>query len=134
MVEDYIERQIDQLGKALRKWLSKIILLREQGKESHWVENSIQSELNLDFSEIILQDKADVIPFLQKRMIDRNLEAVAEIMIELAKFDLADSDKAERRNRTALTILEYLEKTSATFSLSRKAKIEELKKSISINL
>ena len=134
MVEDYIERQIDQLGKALRKWLSKIILLREQGKETNWVENSIQSELNLDFSEIILQDKADVIPFLQKRMIDRNLEPIAEIMIELAKFGLADSDKANRLNRTALAILEYLEKTSVTFSLSRNAKIEELKKSIETNL
>ena len=131
MVEDYIERQIDQLGKALRKWLSKIVTLREGGRELDSVANSIKTECDLDFAEVLRQNKNEVIGFLKKKGVaHKNLETIADLMLEFSKFESAAPDRKLRLNQSALEIFEYVETLDTTFSLNRQSKITALKKII----
>jgi hypothetical protein len=133
--EDYIKRQIDQLGRVLGKILADLIGLKAKGQVSEGIEaasEALKGELDLDIDDLasIPPEKFLLILKEEKKLSDINFEKLADILFLLAeKPDLFNSDK-DRRSKLyerSLIMYEYLDKTSSTYSFERNAKIEKIR-------
>jgi len=136
--EDYIKRQIDQIGIMLEKLFSVLLGLRAKGRESEeilQVDNALSDTLNLNVDDLLAIAADKLIETLQGdiKLTNQNLEALAEILCLVA--DDADSDKNDNSRKAkmyerSLIIYEYVNKVSSTYSLERHQLIEKIKKAL----
>ena len=132
MEQDYLKRQIDQLGKVLGKILAEILRLKKQGNVSDVVLVSHQmfkSELDLDIDEILNIPYSDFAERLVAEYDFNNnaLSKLADILLSLAE---RNADKREAIHSKCIQIYEYLDKTERTFSFDRQAKIEQIRENL----
>jgi hypothetical protein len=133
--EDYIKRQIDQLGYILGKILTHLFGLKTQGQitDGIGVVNPIlKNELNLTVDELISIPAEKFIYTLAeyKNLNDENLGSLAEILIFLAdelNSNGRDQEKMKRLYQKSLMIFEHIEETGSIYSYDRHLKIEKLK-------
>jgi len=132
--DDYFLRQIDLLGRILGKILTDLLKKKGTGEIMDSVEvtaQALKSELDIDLSSLLLVDNENLVEFLktEKKFGEQHLEKMAELFFILGQ-DLKN-EKALLFLEKSLTIYEYLNKTSSTYSLDRIYKIDKIKKMIS---
>lgn len=131
--EDYLQRQIDQLGRVLGKLLSNLLALKNKGQTSIGIEiadQTLKQQLDLNIQEIIDIKTADLIKILkaEKNFTNEYLAQLAEILYVLAD-DSPDNNK-KRIYVKCLTIYEYLENTEKTYSFDRQMRIKQIKSAL----
>ncbi|SFA74217.1 hypothetical protein SAMN05660845_0324 [Flavobacterium swingsii] len=120
--EDYLTRQINQLGFVLKKILEKLTRTKSSDGLSETV-SVVNFKLNeqLGFDLEILDTISDdnLIEFLTQKegFNHENLELFADILIKMDK---------EKYAKKALQIYNYVNQATATFSFERDFKIKEL--------
>jgi hypothetical protein len=134
--EDYIKRQIDQLGRVLGKILADLMGLkarRQASLEIESVSQALKTELGLTIDDLTLIPTDSFLTTLldTKKFSDNNFEQLAEIMFLIAEeLNIKNTDvgKMKQLYERALIIFEILDKTSSTYSFDRHSKIEKIKK------
>jgi hypothetical protein len=132
--DDYFLRQIDILGRILGKILTELLKKKSSGEIMDSVEvtaQALKSELDIDLKSLILVGNENLVEFLktEKKFGDQHLEKMAELFFIVGQ-DLKN-EKALLYLEKSVTIYEYLNKTSSTYSLDRIYKIDKIKKMIS---
>ena len=134
--EDFIKRQIDQLGKVLEKILADLIGLKTQGQISVGIEaadQALKNELDLNVDDLTSIPIEKFIETLQEgnKLSNENFDILAGILFMLAEeFDNRDTDNEKKRKlfERSLTIYEHLDKASLTYSFDRHFKIDKIKR------
>lgn len=134
--EDYIKRQIDQLGRVLGKILAGLMGLKARGQASRGIESvsqDLKTELGLNIEDLTLIPTESFLATLldTKKFSDSNFEQLAEIMYFIAgELNVKNKDVSTMKllYERALVIFEILDQTSSTFSYDRHTKIEKIKK------
>jgi hypothetical protein len=127
--DDYFLKQIDLLGRVLGKILAELLKLKskvEVIEMSAFTSQTLKSELDIDLDELVSMTDIAMIQFLQneKNFNHNHLEKIAEILY-LIDFD-SDNTK-DLILKKSLVILEFLDRTSTTYSPERISKIELIK-------
>jgi hypothetical protein len=131
--DDYFLNQIDILGRILGKVLADLLMLKNQGNILDGIEIAQQqliSELDLDLNEIILLSPEKLIPFLNKKFNFKveNLDKIAEILFKIGvKIKSENTNNTNNYLTSALTIFNYTNTKSSTFSIEKMNKIEKIK-------
>jgi hypothetical protein len=133
--EDWLIRQINQLGRALGKILADLLGLKALGRVSEGIETAdknLISELDLNMDALTAIPTELFIKTLQegKQFSNDMLEMLADIFLIIAEeFEQSgkDEEKKKKLYERSLTIYEYLDKTSATYSFERHYKIERIR-------
>ena len=136
--EDYIKRQIDQLGRVLGKILSGLMGLKARGQASQGIESASQAlrtELGLNLEDLTLIPTDSFLTTMldTRKFSDNNFEQLAEIMFLIAEeLNSMDTDVSIMKllYERALVIFEILDKTSSTYSFDRHSKIEKIKNAL----
>ena len=136
--EDYIKRQIDQLGYVLGKILSDLLGLKTQGRLNDgmgMVSPIFKKELDMNLEELI-SIPADV--FIQtltgnNKLNNDSLNCLAEILFFLSE----NPDKSQQNDdivmelkRKALVIYEYVDETSSTYSYDQHLIMKQIRNTI----
>jgi hypothetical protein len=134
--EDYLKRQIDQLGQVFARLLGIIFELKNQGKETEIVaivDKTLNSELGLDLSKLITIPKDTFIETLtqNKEISKESLDKLADILLNIADREQGNVTKDIILERV-LEIYKYLENNDKTYSFERYLKMEKIKKDISV--
>ncbi|MCX6267849.1 MAG: hypothetical protein NTW16_10900 [Bacteroidetes bacterium] len=133
--EDYIKRQIDQLGRVLGKIFADLTGLRTQGQTGEVLEaadHSLKSELGLNIDELTSISTENFIPTLQtgRNFNHDSLDTLADILFLLAEEPDHDGSGKEHRRKLydrSLVIYEYLDAVSGTYSFDRHLRMEKIK-------
>lgn len=134
--EDYIKRQIDQLGKVLGKILAGLMRLKARGQASQGIESvsqDLKTELGLNLKDLTLIPTESFLTTLldTRKFSDNNFEQLAEIMFLIAEeLNAKNNDLSVMKlfYERALVIFEILDQTNTTYSIDRHTKIEKIKK------
>jgi hypothetical protein len=133
--EDWLIRQINQLGRVLGKILADLLGLKTKGQVGEGIEaaeQALKGELDLDISHLAAMPTDRFIITLRegKQFTDENFEMLADIFLIVAEeLDQNDRDNGKKKQllEKALIIYEYLDKTGSTYSFERHNKIEKIK-------
>ena len=128
--DDYFLKQIDILGRTLGKILANLLNLKSQGEIIEVIEitaQSLKSELDLNLNELLKTSNTNLIKFLQddKKFNSDHLEKIAEILFELGS--VVNNDIKINVLEKSLTIYDYLNHKSLTYSHDRLMKIEKIR-------
>jgi hypothetical protein len=128
--EDFLKKQIDQLGLVLGKMLADLLGLKTQGQIQlgiSIVNQALKEEISLDINDLVLIPKEEFITKLleSKSFNNENLEKIADILL-LIGVDSQNSMKKDLLERSLL-IFEYINKTTSTYSFERHLKIQRIK-------
>lgn len=128
--DDYFLKQIDILGRTLGKILANLLNLKSQGEIIEVIEitaQSLKSELDLNLNELLNTSNTNLIKFLQddKKFNSDHLEKIAEILFELGS--VVNNDIKINVLEKSLTIYDYLNHKSLTYSHNRLMKIEKIR-------
>ena len=132
--EDFIKRQIDQLGRVLGTILADLIGLKAQGQISEGIEaadKELKKKLDLNVDNLTSISTEKFIKTLQegKKLSNDNFDKLVDILFLLTEeLDERNTDN-EKKNKLyerSLTIYEHLEYTSSTYSFDRHFKIEKI--------
>ena len=126
--QDYLERQIQQLARALSKIISDFL-----GLKSHDVNDalektnhSLKEKLGFDFQDIIKISNEDFITIIQNdnSFNVENLDKLADLIYIIAE----NKTGIERKIlfEKSLTIINYIEKTQSIYSLERQTKKDKI--------
>ena len=134
--EDFLKRQIDQLGRVLGRILTALLGFKAQGQMSEGIEiadQSLKNELGLNTNDLILiPTKSFITKLLDiKKFNDNNFEELAEILYLIAEelnFNNSEIEKMKKMYERSLIIYELLDQTCSTYSFDRHSKIEKIKK------
>jgi hypothetical protein len=133
--EDYLKRQIDQLGRVLGKVLSDLLGLKSAGQVTEGTEaasQALKNGIGLDISDMASIPAGEFVEILRNtwQINDGNLETLAEIMLVFAE----DSDQGGAAGEGVsalyeriLLIYEYLDQTSSLYSYERHARINRIR-------
>jgi len=121
--EDYLAKQISQLGFFLEKALEKLMKQKSDSGLSSSVSEinlKLQEELGFDLNSVENLSETEMIAFLDSQPLlnPENLETLADILSVLDKADFT---------KKALLLYNHINVKTATFSFERNAKIERLK-------
>lgn len=127
--EDYLKRQIDQLGRVLGKALSDLLGLLKKGQAGLGIETTVQTlktELDLDIQGLTALKQEDFIYTLtsEKKFTCVHLEKIAEILLLMADYKPGYEKKSIYLK--CLAIYKYLENADSTYSLDRQIKINQI--------
>ena len=133
--EDYIKRQIEQLGKVLGKLLADLIRLKTNGRMSEGMEeadHALKTELDLDLNSLALIPAESFLTSLLavRKINDNQFEQLADILFLIAEelyTSHTDSLKMKNLYERSLIIYDVLDSTSSTYSFERHRKIEKIK-------
>jgi len=136
--EDYLKKQIDQLGRILGKVLFNSLGIQTFGEMSGPSEQAdideIESELNLDYPLLALTEEE----FLDRLKSDRrwtsqNIDLLAEFLMNAGLNRNYFSPKGLNKKdllRKALLAFEFVNESTATFSVKRQNCIDKIKNAL----
>jgi hypothetical protein len=136
--EDYIKRQIDQLGRVLGKILADLVGLKATGQVNNGIESASQSMksasgLNLDDLATIPANQLIEALRDDRQWSADNFEKLADILLFLAEepgCGELDPDKKVKLYNRSLILYEHVEGISSTYSFDRHLKMEKIKKAV----
>ena len=133
--DDYFLKQIDILGRILGKIVSDLLKLKNKGDVMESIETTTQAlkaELDLNLSEILRLDNEVFVNFLQedKKFNNGHLEKIAEILFILG-YDHISENRIIFLEKS-LTLYQYLNKNSTSYSPERITRIEKINKILSL--
>ena len=136
--EDYLIRQISQLGRVLGKILASLLGLKASGQVNSGIEAAnleLKNESGLNFDELAsipFESFLGKFPPAGKLNCD-NFEMLADILFLLAEELNGGDPDFEKRKRLlerSLEIYEYINAVSLVYSVERNLKIVKLKLAI----
>lgn len=127
--QDYLKKQIDQLGQVLAKIFSDLLGLKNNGQINAGLKitnQTLKNELDFDIQDLldIPTDKFIDTLTKQKNLTNDNLDKLAEILLLIADNRQDDNKKLYEK---CLTIYEYLEKVENIYTLDRQRKMNRIK-------
>ena len=133
--EDFIKRQIDQLGRVLVKVLAGLTGLDASGQSGESIETidlMLKNELDIDLDTLLSMPEDKFIMTLQTSgdWSHGNAEMLADIMFILAEegdFSRAMVPRQEKLYKHALAVYQYVDRTCLTYSFERQRKLEKIK-------
>ena len=133
--DDYFLNQIDILGRILGKIVSDLLKLKNKWDVMESIETTTQAlkaELDLNLSEILRLDNEVFVNFLleDKKFNNGHLEKIAEILFILG-YDQISENRMFFLEKS-LTLYQYLNKNSTSYSPERITRIEKINKILSI--
>lgn len=135
--DDYLKKQIDELGQVLARLVSDLLQLKNDGKTGQGIEATnqlLKKEIDLDVSEMLAIPSETFIRTLQKKEFRSvGFEKLADVLLFLADNGMdKQTDTIEKKAlyERALIILEYLQETQPIYSIDRHVKIDRIKKYI----
>lgn len=133
---DYLQREIEKLGIAIREMISRITGFGKNGDFSQGIEmtnETLQSELDMDIDDLISVPTDEFIDtLLAKQQLDEaNLELLADALLSYGD-NLLENDDATKKLifERALLIYEHIDKEGGTFSFERRIKIDKIKEAL----
>lgn len=126
--QDYLKRQIDQIGRVLGKVLAGVIGLKNNGQLNDGIEitnQTLKSELDIDIYRLIQIPNEEFVDTLKstKGFSNENLGKLAEILLIVAENrHVLDKNIYEK----SLILFEYIDKEENVYSLDRQWKIEQI--------
>ncbi len=131
---DFVEKQIDQLGRALAAMINKLLKGTNHGVsiESDMVQ-SIQDSLSIDLEKVSKLTHDELMEFLinERGYSFENLEKLAKVITLIRNHGTSLSEDSLKR--IELSILNHLTKIDKDFFFERQMRIDHLKKSIATN-
>lgn len=136
--EDYLIRQISQLGRVLGKILTGLLGLKASGQVNSGIEaanRELKNESGFNFDELAsipFESFVGKFPSIGKLNCD-NFEMMADILFLLAEENTESDLEIEKRKllaKRSLESYEYINATSLVYSFDRNLKIEKLKRLI----
>lgn len=131
--QDYLQRQIEELGRVLGKILADLVGLKTQGKVGEGIEvtdEALNGKLDLDLATLTAVPANELIDALADHnpLYKKQLEPLASLAFELATgFDVQGaSAPATAWYEKALVLYEHLDREGGVFSFDRQYKIEQL--------
>ena len=129
--QDYLKKQIDQLGKVMAKLFADLMGLKSDFRitEAEELVNTVfEKELGFNFDEIVKQKNENLIQFLsvEKKFSQETLEDIANIIFELG-ITLDDKNKQANYFQKAILLFEHLNTERKTFSFDFMVKINKMK-------
>jgi hypothetical protein len=121
--EDLLSKQINQLGYFLRRIFEKITK-RDAGEDVvSEINTELKETLGFDLERIEAIPNEEIVSFLLQNeyFTPENIEIFADILIKSGRADF---------QKKALWIYEYIDIITATFSMERNLKIQNLKKNL----
>lgn len=127
--QDYLKKQIDQLGQVLAKIFSDLLGLKNSGQINTGLEitnQTLKNELDFDIQDLLDIPTDNFIHTIttQKNLTNGNLDKLAEILLLIADNRQDDN---KRLYEKCLTIYEYLEKVENIYTLDRQWKLKRIK-------
>lgn len=124
---DYLDKQIDQLGRALAKMLAQALGLKS-GAEANidTVNQMLQQELDIHIDDLIAAPESGFMENLQAtgKFNSENFEKLADLLLVVAESDVAKSTAAYRK---CLMIYESIDQSDKIYSVARQQKIKIIK-------
>jgi len=129
--QDYLKKQIDQLGKVVAKVLRDLMGLKSDFRitEAEEMVNTVfEKELGFNFDEMLERKNDDFILFLikDKKFSQETLEDIANILFEIG-ITLEDKNKQANYFQKAILLFEHLNTERKTFSFDFMVKINKMK-------
>ena len=130
--QDFIIKQINQLGQVLARLLSDLQGLKNSGQINAGLEitnQTLKNELDLDVQDLIDIPTDNFIDTLtdQKNITIESLEKLAEILVLIADNNHEDSQIMYQK---CVLIYEYLEKAEDSYTLHRQWILQRIKKEL----
>jgi hypothetical protein len=130
--EDYLKRQIDQLGRVLGKILSDLCGSKTRGMISSGIEaasHDLKTELDMDINTLVSIPTSKLIDTLQQRkeLTVQNLDMLADILFTIAEGmdqPLDGNENSRRLFERALIIYKHVDISGPTYSFDRHVKME----------
>jgi hypothetical protein len=129
--QDYLKKQIDQLGKVVAKLVADLMGLKSDFRitEAEELVNTVfEKELGFNFDEIVEQKNENLISFLNtdKKFSQETMEDIANIIFELGMV-IAEKNKQANYFQKAILLFEHLNTERKTFSFDFMVKINKMK-------
>jgi len=130
--EDYLLKQINQLGQVLGKLFAKLIGLKtnDQVFETFDFTNKLlKEELDFDIEYLvtITNEEFELLILNNLKFNNSNLESFADMLVLVADIFYFRTEKHKNIYEKALKIYEYLNKKDLTYSFERQNKIINIK-------
>jgi hypothetical protein len=124
--QDYLMKQVEQIGLVFGKIFSKLLNLKDKGRISIETVNHIfTEELNLDINKLVTIEDDNQIDALKNQFDTTNLEKLADILLFVAEnINLNECDQLYKKG---MELYEHIEKLGDTYSFERNFKIDKLK-------
>lgn len=127
--QDHLTRQIEQLGMVLRRLLTGLTGQRDPGEAIVTVEQAEQNlteALDLAPGELHTLSPQELVATIEAlpAYTEANADQLADLLLALAN---AEPAHARLRREQALSLLEHVNRTSATFNLERHSKVAQLR-------
>ena len=134
--EDYLKRQIDQLGCVLGKILTDLTGPGTRGQVNEsigTVSQALKAALDLNLDELVAIPAGNFIDVLKERrnMSSDNFEKLAAILFLIAEEhdrSHGDPDRALKLYERALVIYGHLDQTGSTYSFDRHSMMMKIQK------
>jgi hypothetical protein len=134
--EDYLMRQINQLGRALGKILANLLGLENKGKvdeEVGIVSQQLKEQLDLDLDEIVRIPTEGFPAMLikEKGCTNENLNQLADILFIMAENYTGEEEGLRRIHEKCLVIYQFLERSDKVYSMERNERIRYIVSTLS---
>jgi hypothetical protein len=132
--EDYLKRQLDQLGQVLAKMLTGLLGLKNNQSLNDGIEQTnqtLKAELGFTSDELAALESSELIRILEKEKGFRkpHFEKLADLVFFIAENA---SEPVNRKSlyEKCLVLFTHIEQTENTYSLERHEKIQALNQRI----
>lgn len=132
--KDYIQKQLEQLGRVIAKVMADLAGLNNDGKAEEGIRlagQTLQSEFDLELNDLIALKEEETIAFLrdEKNLAPGRLNLLADLLFTTADAFRESEQQmiAVNLDRKTLLLYEYVNLTERTFSALRQQHIEALK-------
>ena len=127
--EDYLKKQLDQLGLVLSRLLSNLLGRNDPNQledDIDTINQTLENELGLDIRQLADMPAHSLIDTLKTHhgLTHESLEKLADVLLFAADSQSGDSKQLYEK---CLTIYEYMEQTDSTYVLDRHWKIERIR-------
>ena len=131
---DYLQKQIDQLGKVLAKVLTDLLGFKSKGQINDGIETTpetLKTQMDLDLEKLLTLAPDDFLNVLKqdKKLSNEHLNQLAEILFIMAaaESDRSNREKSIRLYEKCLTIYEHLQQEDENYSYNRYLRIKKVK-------
>jgi hypothetical protein len=132
---DYLQKQIDQLGKVLGRIIADFLSLKTEGFIDDGVvmtQEALKAEVDLDVDTLLNVPAEQLLAFLQveKKLNNDHIESVAELLYLLGESQQELTERKVQLFERTLVLYEHLNKTATAYSFDREVKMEVIKGAI----
>lgn len=131
---DFIKRQLEELGRAIRKIIADLLKLKELGKLDEGIviaQETLKSTFDMDIENILSLPLNNFVETLikEKKYRSVHLNYLGDVLFAAAELfeQKGEKKKSNELNQRVLIIFNYVNQTEKTFSLERNNKIEKIK-------